>query len=234
MARRGVLGMLAGGAVALLSGCGLLGNPSYRFKMTVEVETPDGLKRGASVYAVSAKKHSPTIFPEARGRSREVVGEAVAVEVSPDKTLFALMNTVNGAGDDNLAYLSMVTLDPAYKNDWVESAQRISSGDGIRSPAEVAEGDYPMFVTFTDIDDPKSVQRVDPANLAASFGPGIRLKRITVEVTNDDVTTGIEKRLRWRKSIGANQLSGDRFEDFRKPELAAHLSAYSFSTEHPE
>jgi hypothetical protein len=41
------------------------------------------------------------------------------------------------------------------------------------------------------------VQRVDPANLAASFGPGIRLKRITVEVTDDDVTTGIEKRLRW-------------------------------------
>ena len=79
----------------------------------------------------------------------------------------------------------------------MESAQRISSGDGIRSPADVAEGDYPMLVTFTDIDDPKSVQRVDPANLAASFGPGIRLKRITVEVTDDDVTTGIEKRLRW-------------------------------------
>lgn len=197
MARRGMLGMLAGGAVALLSGCGLFGNPSYRFKMTVEVETPEGLKRGASVYAVRAEKHSPTIFPEARGRSREVVGEAVAVEVSPGKALFALMKTLNGAGDDNLAYLSMVTLDPAYKNDWVESAQRISSGDGIRSPADVAEGDYPMLVTFTDIDDPSSVQRVDPANLAASFGPNIRLKRITVEVTDDDVTTGIEKRLRW-------------------------------------
>lgn len=54
---------------------------------------------------------------------------------------------------------------------------------------------YPLLVTFTDIDDPSSVQRVDPANLAASFGPGIRLKRITVEVSDDDVTTGIEKRL---------------------------------------
>ena len=54
---------------------------------------------------------------------------------------------------------------------------------------------YPMLVTFTDIDDPSSVQRVDPANLAASFGPGVTLKRITVEVTKDPVTTGIEKRL---------------------------------------
>lgn len=222
MARRGVLGMLVGGAAALLSGCGLFGNPVYRFKMTVEVETPDGLKRGASVYAVSATNYSPTIFPEARGRSREVVGEAVAVEVSPDKTLFALMKTVNGAGDDNLAYLSMVTLDPAYKNDWVESAQRISSGDGIRSPADVAEGDYPLLVTFTDIDDPRSVQRVDPANLAASFGPGIRLKRITVEVTDDDVTTGIEKQLRWLERVDNYnfQKDGPFYKNF-PPEVMA-------------
>lgn len=222
MARRGVLGMLVGGAAALLSGCGLFGNPVYRFKMTVEVETPDGLKRGASVYAVSATNYSPTIFPEARGRSREVVGEAVAVEVSPDKTLFALMKTVNGAGDDNLAYLSMVTLDPAYKNDWVESAQRISSGDGIRSPVDVAEGDYPLLVTFTDIDDPRSVQRVDPANLAASFGPGIRLKRITVEVTDDDVTTGFEKQLRWLERVDNYnfQKDGPFYKNF-PPEVMA-------------
>ena len=71
------------------------------------------------------------------------------------------------------------------------------SGDGITSPAEVRAADYPLLVTFADPADPTSVQRVDPANLAASFGPGVTLKRITVEVTNDPVTTGIEKRLGW-------------------------------------
>jgi hypothetical protein len=54
-----------------------------------------------------------------------------------------------------------------------------------------------MLVTFTDITDPKSVQRVDPANLAASFGPGVKLKRIVVETTSERVTTGIQKRLGW-------------------------------------
>jgi hypothetical protein len=236
MARRGVLGLLAGGAVALLSACNPFGGNSYRFRMTVEVETPEGLRRGSSVYEVKGIGTNDLITGDKGARS-ELRGEAVAVDMPNGQTLFVLLLMANGtSSDDNLAPMSMKAMDPAYRYNFhkEESAQRISSGDGIRSPADVAEGDYPMLVTFTDIDDPKSVQRVDPANLAASFGPGIRLKRITVEVTDDDVTTGIEKRLGWRKSIGPNQLSGDRFEDFRKPELSAHLSAYSFSTEHPK
>jgi hypothetical protein len=191
MARRGVLGMLVGGAVALLSACNPFGGNGYRFRMTVEVETPEGLKTGSSVYEVRAEKDIK-LSPDMGNAHTSIRGEAIAVDLPRGKTLFALLKTV--AGDD-LPYMSMKTLDPAYNNKSVESAQRIASGNGIRSPADIAEGDYPMLVTFTDIDDPKSVQRVDPANLAASFGPGIRLKRITVEVTDDDVTTGIEKRL---------------------------------------
>ena len=197
MARRGVLGMLVGGAAALLSGCGLLGgNNSYRFKMTVEVETSEGLKTGSSVYEVLAFKTSELITGGTSSDST-LKGEAVAVDVPGGRTLFALLKTVNTSRHDDLAYMSMRTLDPAFNYNRVESTNRISAGDGIKSPNDVPATDYPMLVTFGDIDDPKSVQRVDPASLAASFGPGIRLKRITVEVTDDDVATGIEKRLRW-------------------------------------
>jgi hypothetical protein len=61
----------------------------------------------------------------------------------------------------------------------------------------VAPENYPLLVTFTDTNDPKSVQRVDPANLAASFGVGVRLKRIVVEKTDEAVTVGIRERLGW-------------------------------------
>jgi hypothetical protein len=86
---------------------------------------------------------------------------------------------------------------------------------------------YPLLVTFGDINDPKSVQRVDPANLAASFGPGIRLKRITVEVTDDDVTSGIEKRLRWFGGYKDRQLDGHRYND--SITLANSLNRLAFS-----
>jgi hypothetical protein len=232
MARRGVLGVLAGGAAFVLSGCGLFGGNSYRFKMTVEVETPQGIRRGSGVYSVLAFKTSELITG---GSSSDIEfkGEAVAVDLPEGRTLFALLRMANGtSSDDNIGIMSMRAMDAAFKNTTKdESARRIASGDGIQSPAEVPIGYYPMLVTFTDITDPKSVQRVDPANLAASFGPGVKLKRIVVETTSERVTTGIQKRLGWRKNFPKGKLNGDRFEDFRKPELAAHLSAYSFSTE---
>jgi hypothetical protein len=59
-----------------------------------------------------------------------------------------------------------------------------------------------MLVRFRDIADPTSVEKVDPDNLAASFGEGVKLRRITVQLTDDPVTTGIEKRLGWLRSVG--------------------------------
>jgi hypothetical protein len=55
----------------------------------------------------------------------------------------------------------------------------------------------PMLITFADEGNPVSVARADASNLATALGPGVRLQRITVKVTDDDVTTGIDERLRW-------------------------------------
>lgn len=57
---------------------------------------------------------------------------------------------------------------------------------------------YPLLVTFADIADPASVKRVDPYDLAASFGPGYALKSVTLEVTDEAATQGrMEQVLGW-------------------------------------
>ena len=127
------------------------------------------------------------------------------VDLPDGRTLFALLKTVSASGHDNLAFMSMRALDPAFDYNLLESARRIAAGDGIRSPAEVDPADYPMLVTFRDIVDPTSVEKVDPGDLAASFGEVVSLKSITVEVTDEPVTRGIEKRLGWL----------DHLEDYR-------------------
>lgn len=198
MARRGVLGLMAGGIVAALSGCGSLIPNSYRFKMRVEIETPLGLRTGTSIYEVRAG-NTPKLLPEEAARDWTIAGEAVAVDLSEGRALFALLKTVNPIRPD-LALMSMAALDPAFENDIVKSAARISSGEGIRSPAEVSPSDYPLLVSFRDLKDPKSVERVDPKNLAQSFGFGSIFRRITVEVTSEAVTTGLEDTLSWLDS----------------------------------
>jgi hypothetical protein len=67
-------------------------------------------------------------------------------------------------------------------------------------------------VRFKDEKDPKTVEAVDPANLAASFGDGVRLKRVTIETTTDPVTTGIERRL---PKYGPGSGFGDWFRSLK-------------------
>lgn len=84
-----------------------------------------------------------------------------------------------------------------------------------------------MLVTFRDIDDPASVEKVDPANLAATFGEGVSLKRITVELTDGPVTRGIEERLPWLPNVYENL----RSKDFKPEGIPVGNFKKLFSTE---
>ncbi len=61
---------------------------------------------------------------------------------------------------------------------------------------------YPMLVRFRALDRPESLEAVDPDALGDAFGAGVELKRISVEITDEPVTVGIEKRLPWLEQVG--------------------------------
>ena len=118
-------------------------------------------------------------------------GEAAVVDLGNGRVLFALLRMAAGtSSDDHLAIMSLNATDPAYANNKKNRAQRIASGSRITSPAVVAPEDYPLIVTFGDMQGPTSVTRVKPDKPCRKLWPDVRLKRIVVEVTNDDVTTG--------------------------------------------
>ena len=57
---------------------------------------------------------------------------------------------------------------------------------------------WPMLVTFDDITRPETVRRVNPADLAAVFGAGVRLEAVTLEITEAAVTDGrVDQLLGW-------------------------------------
>lgn len=220
ISRRGfACAVLAGCAALALGGCAEQSAYRYRFRLVMTVETPEGLRRGSGVYEVWANWS----LPGATSRIWGEKGEAVAVDLPNGKTLFSLLKT--GAIHGDMASMSMATLDKKFNNSMVESAKSLSSRAGGKG--EVAPENYPILVTFKDIADPTSVERVDPDNLAASFGPGYRLKSISVEITDDPVTTGIEKRLEWWSKYQDRQLDGHRYND--SVQFANSLNRLSFS-----
>lgn len=103
-----------------------------------------------------------------------------------------------------------------------------------RPAFELYPDEFPLLVRFRDINNPATAEKVDPADLASSFGPGTRLRRVVVAVTDDDVTVSIERRFAWWENYLDRRLSGTSrvTENMLDPNLSAHFLAGSFSTEY--
>lgn len=200
IARRTLLGLVAGGAAALLAGCGDVDTDKlaffytpYRYALKAEIETPQGVRAGSGVIEVKWSY-----------RSFKVTGQAVPVNLPNGETLFLTLRSPSS--EDWAAYAHEWTNIRSPANLTGEDASEaywhsVASDRGIypvkrRRVTAVEDSDnYPYFVRFRDIRDPRTVELVDPDNLAATFGPGYRLKSLTVQFTDAPVTTGIESRL---------------------------------------
>ena len=188
--------------------------PDYRYRLTVEVDTPQGLRSGSSVIEVEQSMGRTAMSGFGKRIDRRVRGEAVAVDLPGGRTLFALLRSET---DTDWAAQVMQRLAPDTEGEpWDERFDNVLSIEGevevprSFSPQRPDEGSaYPMLVTFGDLSDPTSVERVDPDGLAASFGEGYALKRITVQLTDDPVTTGIEEQLAWLGDLDAYRSDPD-------------------------
>ena len=177
-------------------------------KLTLEVQTPTGLKTASAVQEVElVHRHGALMLPEASGAGYGFRGEAVVLEVRPGQYLFALFSSERNRSrryglfynyELNEVYQREFGLDKGgYKFDTVKERYDLTmrlKGRAVAIPKKL----YPLLVTFKDINDPASVQLVDPDNLAATFGRNIKLKRITIEITDEPVTYGkVETVLGW-------------------------------------
>jgi hypothetical protein len=63
------------------------------------------------------------------------------------------------------------------------------------------------MVTFSDLQNPRSAKIVDPDDLAATFGPGYRLKRLSITLTKEPLEDTIDVRIPALKKV-KNMLGG--------------------------
>lgn len=213
----------------ILSGCSLIGlyNWSWNQRLELNIITPHGEVRGGSVVQASYG-----FMPKWYGwgdRGRSVVdhsGETAFVEVAPGRYLFAIL-------DENLPEVTY----EAFIGPVITSREkRIKGFDRlyrIRETRALPRELYPVLVTFRDINDPASVEKVDPDNLEATFGKGYRLKGIDLTITDDRKTSGnTETVLSWIGEYYDKRLDGERFGTIEAvDQFANSLSSGYFNTD---
>jgi hypothetical protein len=191
---------------------------SINQRLSITVATPDGPRTGSAVTRLKAVPPSIIGGPTYSGGSW-LRGEAVVVDLGQGRYLFALLGRpgamASGLWRDDETLVAMI--------------RRLR-----RHPppaAEVPLDLMPMLVTFGDVSDPNTVTRVDPQDLAASFGPGVALSAVTLEVTRDPVTEGVvEGVLGWLEAIGLDlTLDGQRYSNINAHNrLANDLNRWNF------
>lgn len=196
-------------AVGLLtSSCGF-SSDEVRYRLTVEVETPEGLKTGSGVMGFKLAAG----FPQAYAPSFR--GEAVSVDLGSRGTLFMILA---GRSEDGWPSDGMIEMLPEnvfrrlaitqelqrdHPGDRIKVLDFLSKKVGLTANLECSYAPFypecPFFVQFRDKDIPASVEAVNPNDLPLSFGGGVKLRSVNIEITKDDITNGIQKELKWIK-----------------------------------
>jgi hypothetical protein len=204
-----------------LSGC--WGGNNWHQKLTVTVATPQGDVSGSAVTAVSLQFPGDTILAPGYAYQGGYSGEAVAVKVAPGKYLFALL-------DERLTTLAIKVFVSA-KAGASPMKQDANAVEAVRERRALPPADYPLLVTFTDINDPKSVKEVKPAMLADIFGTGYSLKSVTLEITDEAKIKGQAARiLPWLKDMVGTNLDGSNTSN-NPGGLWANIGDGNFRTE---
>ncbi|OYY78012.1 MAG: hypothetical protein B7Y43_08780 [Sphingomonas sp. 28-62-20] len=254
--RRAIAAMLlAGSMMAALPGCGnILGKqyPTYRYRLTVEIDTPEGLRTGSSVIEVHTGRAWQYSIPNPGMLWISTRGEAVSVDLGRRGVLFALLRSeqlidwastvlflaapqVPLATTRGLPNSSHLDFDLRFKAALALAGAQVIPRDypdriGSRHKPGDPPSAWPMMVRFRDLADPKSVEKINPDDLSASFGAGVKLRRITAERTDDPVTSGILARLPWLDSATPKSLDDD-FEPTTTPTFAQRIAFSDFVKE---
>lgn len=207
---------------------------SWRYKMTVEVETPEGIKTGYAVREVSAEKLPEFTPASATGHARLEKGEAVVVDLGERGTLFALLKGYKIGADYAWAIVYHALPCAECGGSLGETtANNIRYYRSLKSAKAVLTPDlYPMMVRFRDAKDPKTVENLleykscadaktrirdssvclEKDHFDEAFGQGVKVKSVTIEMTEEPVTRGIagkympiyfpqDEYLKWYRSL---------------------------------
>ena len=207
-----------------------IGRPDHKYRLTVDVETPAGLKSASSILSVRPNRSyggtgSGSSMPQAKG-------DAIFVELGEGRNLVVLLAYgEDGSNFDDPSFLPTRLLGAKDRRISFRDVKNFAGAPAVHVP----EALRPVLVSFADRGDPRSARRVN--DLDASLGKGYRLRGLSLDVIangfwpvdfggalGQPVTRAIEAKLPWLNNPGgaaaALQAAGLKTGEGFAPEAA--------------
>jgi hypothetical protein len=209
-----------------------IGRPDHKYRLTVDVETPAGVKSASGILSVRPNRNyggtgSGSSIPQAKG-------DALLVDLGDGRNLVVLLAYgADGSSFEDASFLPTRVYGARDRRVGFRDIKNLAGAPAVPVPEQLR----PVFVAFVNASDPKSARRVDANDLEASLGKGFRLRDLSIDVLanglwpidvggvlGEPVTRGIEAKLPWLKTpdgaAAALQTAGLKVGEGFAPEAA--------------
>ncbi|MFZ2719309.1 MAG: hypothetical protein WAZ27_00380 [Minisyncoccia bacterium] len=189
---------------------------NFRYRLTVEVETPQGLKSGSSVIEVKAGLRSALPNPGLKAWDK-VAGDAVLIYLGDGRVIVAVHAsgpTANEEGPGEVIPRAFGL--PGGVDGWRQMEGKVTGSVVLQAD------NLPTFLIFEDIDDPEGARVLAPQDFPETLGTGFVFKQALVELTDEPLTRGIDKRISWLAAMRENERTHGAYG------IAGQLNLYSW------
>lgn len=227
-------------ALLLLGGCNSWPR-FFKYRLTLNVSVDGVVKSGTVVNELSISFNDGIFAGMGNAFTPGCRGDAVVVDLGDKGLLFVLLKGDEARkGRSGYDMGSQVPLGfvhseiPEWRSYPGEWPQKLDALAKRRGAVWVEPRYLPLMVRFRDINNPATVERVDPTDLAKTYGPGVRIDSALLEITGDAPTRGIAKRMpewfgRYEKEYRLLDGNNTGAVSFADKSVAAHIGAGSFS-----
>ena len=234
--------MAVGGMGALLTaalaGCapGYQELPSYRYRLEVEVATPEGVRRGASVVEVRTWQAGPETWPSPGAIRTRENAEAVAIDLGRRGIVFALLRAGNFLDWPGAVARSVVP--PGRGDQYTYRRAEIDAIKALRGvkdvPRTFSSGssrlqNWPDLVRFADRTRPETVSWIGPSGPQHEATGEIRIHRVTIEIVDAPITERIGRLLPWLRDATAERRLPTDIDRAGLDPFIPPLSAFDFT-----
>lgn len=207
-----------------------LGRPEYKYRLTAEVKTPQGVKSASGVMSV----HPNRGYTGTGSGGTKTKGDAVFVDLGDGGNLvMLLLHDASRANADGINYLPITAFAAAGRRVSFREVSRLTSSVPVSGDA------IPLLVSFADPANPKTARLVKPDDLEATLGKGFSLQNVTLSIVpvgwwpldfggalGEPVTRGIVRKLPWVAETGAAAAAFDAAGITLGPSMADPARAF--------
>jgi hypothetical protein len=172
-------------SVFLLSGCIDYFLPyALRYKITVEIETPEGIKTGSAVWEIRVWRNLVGVLPEANEVTYKISGEAAIVDLGDNKIVLALPNYFRFLDAFSISRKNKASL---------SSLKQLQLGE----EREIEFNNYSLIL-FSDKNNPRSIATLTDKNIDNKLGTNLKIRKIRMTITDEAITWGeVRRHLKW-------------------------------------